>query len=266
MLNIFESGARGWVRAAALVSVLAATAGCGTKEAPSPLEPTGPQGRIRFVNVITDPARIPVNAILERVPFGVNLGYTASTPASLPAPSTANYVAILAGDRTLVLKKTADTAVTVATFTITVASGEDRTVYAVGGTGGAAVTSFSTKDTNVAPPAGQVRIRVVNVSPAAGAIDAFVTAPNADLSTATPVASGLAPQSAAVYVSIAALSAYQFRAVPAGTAPANRSANVIVSITPTPPLPLLAGTGRTFVVADNSAGGTPLRAFVLTDR
>ena len=66
-------------------------------------------------------------------------------------------------------------------------------------------------------------------------------------------------------VNIAALSAYQFRAVPAGTAPANRSANVLVSITPTTPL-LSAGTGRTFVVADKAAGGSPSTAFVLTDQ
>ena len=59
---------------------------CGTKDAPGPLEPTAGQGRIRFVNLITDPTRNPVNAILENGPFGVNLGYTATTPASLPSP------------------------------------------------------------------------------------------------------------------------------------------------------------------------------------
>jgi Domain of unknown function (DUF4397) len=204
------------------------------------------------------------------VPFGVNLAYTGTTPSSLGAPNTANYSAILTGDRSLVLKKTADTTVTVASFTLTIAADEDRTVYAIGGTGGGAVTSFSTKDDNAtAIPAGQVRVRVVNMSPAAGAIDAFVTAPNADLSTATPVASGLASQSASVYVNIPPLSAYQFRAVPAGTPAANRSTSVIVSITPTDTPtapPLSAGTGRTFVVADKAAGGSPPTAFVLTDR
>jgi hypothetical protein len=66
-------------------------------------------------------------------------------------------------------------------------------------------------------------------------------------------------------VNIGALSTYQFRAVPAGTAPANRGANVLVSITPSSPL-LSAGTGRTFVVADKAAGGGPPAAFVLTDQ
>ena len=95
------------VRHAALIAVAALVAtACGTKDAADPLQPNGPTGRIRFVNLITDPARNPVNAILEGVPFGVNLGYTGSTPSSLPAPSTANYSAILAGDRSLVLKRT----------------------------------------------------------------------------------------------------------------------------------------------------------------
>ena len=255
-------GVRRGVIAAAALGLIA----CGTKEAPGPLEPSGPTGRIRFVNLITDPARNPVNALLEKVPFGVNLGYAGTTPASLPAPNTANYSAILTGDRSLVLKKTADTTVTVASFTLTIAEGVDRSVYAIGGAGGGAVTAFSvTDDNSTAPAAGQVRIRVVNMSPAAGAIDAFVTAPNADLSTATPVASGLATQGASAYVSIGALSTYQFRAVPAGTAPANRGASVLVSINPSSPL-LAAGTGRTFVVADKAGGGGPPTAFVLTDQ
>ena len=88
---------------------------CGTKDAPGPLDPTSGQGRIRFVNLITDPTRNPVNAILENVAFGVNLGYAATTPASLPSPSTANFAPIYEGARTLVLKKTADTSVVVAT-------------------------------------------------------------------------------------------------------------------------------------------------------
>lgn len=251
-----------------LVLAIAAglTVACGTKEAPTGLQPNGPTGRIRFVNLITDPARNPVNAILEQLPFGVNLGYGGSTPSSLPAPNTANYSAIYAGSRSLVLKKTADTTVTVASFTLAMVENQDRTVYAVGGTGGAAVTSFSTTDDNTtAIPTGQTSVRVVNMSPSAGAIDVFVTAPNADLAAATPVASNVAPSAASAYANIAAITSYQVRAVPAGTAAANRAASVLVSITPTAPT-LAAGTGHTIIIADKAAGGGPPVAFVLTDR
>lgn len=254
------------VRHLALALAAGFTVACGTKEAPTGLQPTGPTGRIRFVNLINDPARNPVNAILEQLPFGVNLGYGGSTPSSLPAPNTANYSAIYEGSRSLVLKKTADTNVTVASFTIPITANQDRTVYAVGGTGGGTVTSFSTNDDNAtAIPTGQTSVRVVNLSPAAGAVDVFVTAPNADLATATPVATNVAPSAASAYANIPAITAYQVRAVPAGTAAANRAGSVLVSITPTTPT-LGAGTGHTIIIADKSAGGGPPVAFVLTDR
>src|SRR3954462_3122572 len=116
-----------------LVSAFAMAAlACAAENTAGPLEPAGPQGPVRFVNLITDPARNPVNAILEGVPFGVNLGYGGTTPASLPTPSTANYAAILTGDRHLVLQRTANTTVEVANITFTVGNGEDRTVYATG--------------------------------------------------------------------------------------------------------------------------------------
>ena len=246
----------GFVAALVLVSV-----GCGTKEATGPLQ-SGPQGRVRFVNLINDPARIPVNAILESVPFGVNLGYGASTPATLPSPATANYSAILAGARTLVLKKTADTTVVVGTINFTVADGVDYTVYGTGGTGGAATASFVTTDANPVPTSSQVELRIVNMSPSAGALDVFVTAPSADLSAATPTAANLAYQAGSPYV-VFAPGTYQVRAVPAGTLPAARSTSVVVTLN-TPAL--AGGTGRTVVIADRAAGGAPTTAFLLSDR
>ncbi len=245
-------------------AVLVATA-CGTKDAADPLAPTGPMGRIRFVNLITDPARNPVNAILEGLPFGVSLAYAGSTPSSLPAPSTANYSPILDGARTLVLKKTADTTVTVATLPVTIAANNDHTVFATGGTAGGTVSAFVTVDVNTAPPTGQARIRVVNMSPTAGAVDVFITAQNADLATATPVATGLANRTVFAGAAVAP-GTYQIRTVPAGTAPAARAAAVNTNLTGTSAVVVAAGNGRTIVIADAAAGGTPLRSFALTDQ
>ena len=248
----------GLIAALALVS-----AACGTKDAAGPLTPGGPTGRVRFVNLINDPARIPVNAILESLPFGVNLGYGASTPATLPSPSNATYSAILTGPRTLVLKKTADTTVVVGNLDVLITENTDFTVYATGGTGGAPVTFFTVINTNPVPTASQVEVRIVNYSPAAGALDVFITAPNADLSAATPtVSSPGAPDPGTSYV-VFAPGTYQVRAVPAGTAPAARSTSVVLTIND---VVLPAGTGRTIVIADRAAGGAPITGFVLTDR
>lgn len=245
------------------VALLAlAVVACGTTDAANPLQPSGTTGRARFVNVITDTTRGRVNAILEGVPFGVNLTYTLSTPATLPAPNTANYAAVLSGTRSLVLKRTADTAVTVATLAFTVGASEDRTVYAIGGAAGSAVTAFVTTDTNTTPAAGQVRVRVVHLAPTAGNVDVFVTAPGADLAAATPTLSGVAYRGVSGYLTLAA-GTYQVRVVPAGTAAAARAANVAINVAS---LALPALGNRTIVAADNASGGAPLRAFVLTDR
>ncbi|HXG69730.1 MAG TPA: DUF4397 domain-containing protein [Gemmatimonadaceae bacterium] len=254
-------------RAAVALLTLLSSAACGTEEAPDALAPTGALGRVRFVNLITDPARNPVNALLESLPFGVNLAYGGTTPSSLPAPATATYSSILAGPRTLVLKRTADTSVTVATINFTVVEGQDRTVYATGGTGGAAVTSLITLDANPVPATGQSTLRIVNMT--TGPVDVFVTASGADLATATPAVTNLAPQSGSAPITLAA-GTYQIRFVPAGTAPASRAGAVSLTVTSgaanSPTLALAAGAARTVVAAPSTSGGAPLRAFVLTDR
>ena len=249
------------IRGAGLAGLVLAAA-CGTKDAPGPLQPSGPTGRIRLVNVITDTTRGRINAILDGLPFGVNLTYTQSTPATLPAPSTAPYVAALAGQRPLVLKRTVDTTVVVGTFGVGVNANEDHTVYVFGGAGGSNIGVVVMGDVNPTPVAGQTRLRVVQMSPTAGTVDVFVTAPGADLATATPVAANLAYQSASAYFSVPA-GTYRIRAVPAGTTPANRAASVIIDLNN---VALAGATGRTIVTADNNVGGAPLRAFLLTDR
>lgn len=239
-----------------------ALAACGTEEAAAPLQPSGPTGRVRFVNLITDVTRGRVNVILEGVPFAVDLTYALSAPATLPAPSTALYAAVLSGSRAFVLKRTADTSVTVATLSFTMGDGEDRSVYAIGGAASSAVTAFVTTDFNTAPAAGQGRVRVVHLSPTAGAVDVFLTAAGADLAAATPTLTNVAYQTASSYLTPAP-GTYQFRAVPAGTAPTSRAASVRIDLTGI----VLSGTaGRTIVAADNNVGGAPLRAFVLSDR
>ncbi len=243
-----------------LLAAAALLTGCGTKDAAGPLIP-GAFGRIRFVNLSfdVDTTRGKVNAILESVPFGVDIAYGRSTPAFLPAPATAIYLPILTGSRTLVLRRTADTSATVATFPLTIANGVDYTVYA---TGASPVTPFITTDTNSTPALGQVRVRVVHLSPAAGNVDVFVTAVGADLSTATPSLANVAYQGTAYLASIAA-GTYQVRAVPAGTAPTARAASVSINLAS---IALTANSARTIIAASNNAGVAPLRFIALTDR
>jgi hypothetical protein len=161
----------------------------------------------------------------------------------------------------LVLKKTADTAVTVATLNVAITAGTDYTLYATGGTGGGAVTGFAIATGNAAIPAGQVRIKVANMSPTAGPVYVFITAPNADLSAAALTAGNVRPQVEFPGVLLAA-GTYPVRTVPAGTAAGARAAavNSTVSVT------VAAGGGRTIVIADAPSGAGPITSFVLTDQ
>ena len=243
------------------VLFLAFAGACGTSDAPTAIV-GGDQGRVRFVNLITDPARNPVDAILEGLPFGVNLGYTATTPATLPAPATALYSPILVGDdRELVVVRTAAPATTLATILFDVTEDVDQTIYAIGGTAGAGVGHFITTDDNTPAAANQVRMRVINAT--AGAVDAFVTASGADLTPLTPNAANLPiTGSASAYFTVAP-GTYVVRFVPAGTAPASRNASVTITV---PATAFAGGTGRTIVAAENAAGTGAQRGFILSDR
>lgn len=249
-------------RIVGLLAAVAFVTACGTTEAPTGLN-GGDQGRVRFVNLITDPSRVPVNAVLEGLPFGVNLAYTAAAPATLPAPATARYSPILVGPRQLVVKRTADTAVTLATILFTVAKDVDQTIYAIGGTAGAGVGHFITTDDNAPAASNQTRLRAVNASPTAGNVDVFVTVSGADLTGLTPNVSNLGPTGAASAYFTVAPGTYVVRFVPAGTAPANRNASVAITI---PATAFTGSTGRTIVAAENAAGTGAPRGFILSDR
>jgi hypothetical protein len=93
-------------------------------------------------------------------------------------------------------------------------------------------------------------------------VDVFITAPGADLAAATPALATVPYGNVSSYLLLAP-GTYQVRTVPAGTAPANRAASVTINLAS---IALAGGTGRTIVAADNSLGGSPLRAFALTDQ
>jgi len=235
---------------------------CGTSDGSTSLLPNGPTGRVRFVNLITDTTRARVNLTLGPTRWNVNQVYGTVTPATLAAPNTALYAAIETGSLSLVLKRTADTTATVATFPLSIATGQDYTVYATGGTGASAITSFITTDSNTVPVSGAARVRVVHLSPTAGPVDVFVTAVGADLALATPTLANV-PVRGAAYLSSVAAGTYQVRVVPAGTAPALRAANVALNLAS---VVLPANSARTLIAADNNIGGTPLRFVTLVDR
>jgi hypothetical protein len=106
------------------------------------------------------------------------------------------------------------------------------------------------------PAVGQAKLRVVHVAAAPGAISMYVTAPNADLSSATPVVPTLSFGAASAYVAIAP-GTYRIRITPAGIPS--------TTLLDTGNITLSTGSVRTLLVTDAPGGGLPTNLSVITD-
>lgn len=236
-------------RIAVFAAVAAVLASCGEERIPTGVNLQGSFGRLRFFNAIPDPTKVPVNVLVAGLPFAVSMGY------ATVAPAAANpYYPVLTGSQPLSVRRTADTSVRVLDTTLTVATGTDYTVLAVGPAG--AVTARVLQDNNTAPAAGQVKLRVVNASPSSPSVDVYVTAPGASITTIPPTIAGLAFQEARGYLELPAAS-YRVQFATAGTKTVVRDITIAA---------LAAGAIRTVVLLDAAAGGSPLSSAVLTDR
>ena len=237
-------------RSVVLLSAAVTLTACGTDEVgPTGFEPTQPTGRFRFVHAVSDTARArTVNVAMDGVAVGVNIAYGA--PA--PAPPTLYYAAYT-GNRQLAVRKTADTSIHVLDAPVAIAANADHTVLAVGSPTTAALVLT---DNNVAPAAGNVKVRAVNAASAAGTVDVYVTAPGASITAIAPTFAGLAPRTPSAYLERAA-GAIQVRFTTAGTKTVVRDVSLGT---------VAAGAIRTVVLLEAAAGGTPLTSAVLTDR
>ena len=136
---------------AVLVAAVAVLASC-SEDIPTGVDLEGSVGRLRFVNAVPDPTKVPVNILVAGLPFAVNLAYGAF------APGAANpYFPVLSGTQTIAVRRTADTSVRVLDMTIDVTGGADYTLIAIGPT--ATVTGLVLQDDNTVPAAGQVKLR-----------------------------------------------------------------------------------------------------------
>jgi hypothetical protein len=232
------------------VALAALAAGCGERKVgPTGVSPTEAFGRVRVVNAIANAAGNDtgrINVTLEGVPLTVNLAYATAV----------TYNPVYGGDRRFVVTRTHDPSITVLDATVALTTDTSQTVYAVRRQGAFANT-FVTLDNSELPTGSQVKLRAVHLALSMGNVDVYVTAPNADITTATPQFTNVAPRSATGYLALARAT-YQVRFTTAGTK------TVLLSATVTPP----AGTTpiiRTVVALDPQTG-TALTSAVLSDR
>jgi hypothetical protein len=106
------------------------------------------------------------------------------------------------------------------------------------------------------PITGQGRVRVVHVASAPGAVSVFVTAPDADLSTATPAIPNLQFGAASAYVNVPPGS-YRVRVTRAGN-----TSDVLLD---TGGVSVGSGSVRSLVLTDSPGGGLPTTMSIISD-
>lgn len=226
--------------AAATAAVLALPlAGCGGDDDNG--APPRPQtAALRVVHASPDapPVDVLVNGttVLRDVPFRAFSGY-------LPVP----------GGRANVQVRVAGTTTTVIDVAPDLAGGRSYTALAVNRV--ASIAPLLLEDDRTAPGPAAVKVRVVHGAPGAPEVDVYVTAPGADLATATPVLTNVPYRGVSGYLSVPP-GAYQVRVTVAGTKTVAIDSG---------PLQLAGNTVRTAVAVDAPGGGAPFGLVLLPD-
>jgi hypothetical protein len=220
-----------------LLAATAFTAACDDDD-----DNTGPEGDARVRVVHASPDAPDVDVLLD----------DAVVLSDVPYLATSDYLETTDGDHNLKVNA-AGTTTTVIDADVTLTDGTDYTVIASGLA--AQIEPIVLEDDKTAPAAGSVRVRAIHGAPSAPAVDVYVTAPDADLATATPTLTGVQFGDFSDYLEVPA-GDYQVRVTPAGTKTVAIDSGALT---------LSGGQVRTVIAVDAAGGGAPFDFLVLAD-
>jgi hypothetical protein len=203
---------------------------------------TGPEDESRVRVVHASPDAPDVDVLVD----------DAVVLSDVPYLTASEYLDVEAGTRNVKVNA-AGTATTVIDADVDLADGADYTVIASGLL--AEIEPLVLEDDNAAPAAGNVKVRAIHGAPSAPAVDVYVTAPGADITSAPPAVTNVLFGAVSDYLEVPAGS-YQVRVTPTGT-----KTVVIDSGT----LALASGQIRTAIAVDASGGGAPFDLLLLED-
>jgi hypothetical protein len=229
-----RSPLRASLRALILTVVIASA--CDSSNDPEPI------AQLRFVHAAQGTAAVDFR--VDGTPARTNVAY---------ASNSITYINATTGNRALSARLTGG-ATDLASSTQDLGASRSYTAALVKRAAGPAIVLFA--DTNTAAAAGKTKLRVINVAPAAASVDVYVTAADADLATATPVATAVLFEKASKYTEVTA-GTQRIRLTTAGTK------TVVLDLTG---FALPDGGVRTVVLMDANAGGAPLQSIVGADR
>lgn len=221
---------------------LAALAAAAVMTGCSDDDKTGPNGTAQVRVVHASPDAPAVDVLVDN---GVVLN-------GVTYKQSSDYLDVPAGTRNIKVQATAGGAVVI-NADAAVSRGGAYTVIATGLL--AAIEPLVLVDDLTPPAGGNVKVRLVHGAPNVGAVDIYVTAPNADISGLAPTLSAVPFQGASDYLEVPAGN-YQVRVTGAG------SKTVALD---TGALTLGSGQIRTAIATEAQGGGTPLGALLLAD-
>lgn len=233
-MQLFQS-ARASLAALAMIAV--GTTACSDDSTSPP-----PVAELRFVHAA---------AGIEAVNFRVD-DIDVRTDAAY-GDEVADYSNVASGERDIAARLT-DGDEDLASATENLRTGGQYTVVLVNGIDSQELEVFA--DTNTAAAEGKTRLRIINAAQAAGSVDVYVTATDADLEDAEPVASEIEMVEASKYVEVES-GEQRIRFTEAGTK------DVLLDIES---IDLPDAGVRTVLLIEADEGGTPLQAIVAEDR
>ena len=204
---------------------------------------TGPVTTAQLRVVHASPDAPNVDVLLDNAPVLTNVAYKAAS----------SYLEVPSGSRNLKVRATG-TSTVVIDQNGTLGQGGFYTVLATGRV--ASIAPLVLTDDQTSPASGNIRLRLVHASPTAGNVDIYVTAPSADIATATPTLANVPFRAASGYLEVPA-GTYRVRIAPVGTKTVAIDVNNVA---------LVAGQVRTAVAVDAPGGGAPLGAILLADK
>ena len=200
-------------------------------------------GRLRFVHVSPDAPDL--SLVVDGDTVSSNIAYLGSS----------EYLDLQEGGHVIQVAD-ASSNTTLIDQDLTVADQTDYTMLVADTLGH--IRTFVLTDDNSTPPAGTARVRAVHAAPGApvDGVDVYVTEPDADLTLASPTASGVKFGQVLPAATVNAGTPYQIRVTEAG------SKNVLID---SGPLTLEGFQVRTVIAVDAAGGGEPLNFLVLND-
>lgn len=158
-----------------LAACLFNSAGCGGGSGNAAMG--GGTSRIRFLNAVPKSTKVDISIDGTTVASGLAYAQAAS----------AGYSSVASGSHTVKISITNANPPSVSTDTISLAANSDNTLIAVGRSDNGSMHALIIPDDNSAPTANFAKLRVIHASPDASiTLDAFITAANANIATASP--------------------------------------------------------------------------------